>query len=171
VLPLAALAGCSADGTARSLPSEVPTGSPSTPAVTTTPAASPADQVRSAYLRYWAAVVAAHRAADPRSPALAAVAADPQLSEVRTTIERNRLQQISLRGEVTHRPGAVRVSGGSATVEDCYDLSAWNPVSTRTGEAIDVTDENGTGRHRARFTLRRSGAAWVVTTDTILGSC
>lgn len=166
---LVPLAACSGGSTARSLP---PDGAP---AGTTAPAAaattSPADQVETAYLRYWAAVIGAHRAADPKSAALAAVAADPQLSKVRLTVERNRLQQVSLRGQVTHQVSAPTIAGATATLEDCYDISDWDPVNLRTGAAIDAAEEGGTGRYRARYTLRRAGAGWRVTTESALGGC
>lgn len=168
---LAALAGCAGDdGGPTALP---PASAPATsaPPSTTPPAASSADQVRTAYLRYWDAVIAAHRAADPRSAGLGKVATDPQLSKVRLTVERNRLQRISLRGQVTHDISAPRVSGTTATLQDCYDISGWDPVDVRTGAAIDVTEEGGTGRYRARYTLRRSGTSWLVTTESRLGGC
>lgn len=175
LLSLAAVAACSgdSDGGGGDAASALPPASAPAPTSTATaaPAASPADQVTAAYLRYWDAVVAAHRAADPRAPALATAAADPLLAKIRASVDRNRLQKLSLRGAVTHTVGAVRVTGGTATVEDCYDLSKWNPVNLTTGDPIDVTEEGGTGRYKARFTLRRSGGGWVVTTDAPLGGC
>ena len=167
-LPVAACGG-GGDG-----PSELPAG----PAEASTPAATAAtdavdsdDPVLASYLRYWDAVVAANRAADPGLAALRSAVADPELSRVRATVSRNKVQKLSLRGEVGHSPRPAKVTGSTATIEDCYDISAWNPVRLDTGQPIDVTEESGTGRYRARYTLRRSGAGWLVVNHTALGGC
>ena len=123
------------------------------------------------YLRYWGAVVAANRAADPGLAALRSAVADPELSRVRATVARNKDQKLSLRAEVAHSPRPAKVTGSAATIEDCYDISAWNPVRLDTGQPIDVTEESGTGRYRARYTLRRSGPGWLVVNHTALGGC
>lgn len=165
-----AVSACSSPGGTTDLPagSAAATSSAATPA-----GAGPAagDQVLVAYRKFWDAVVAANKAADPASPGLAAVAADPELSRVRTTVSRNKIQKLSLRGQVAHTPKPATVSGATATVEDCYDISAWNPVNLSTGKPIEVTDESGTGRYRARYTLRRSGAGWLVVDQKALGGC
>ena len=165
------LAAC---GTGGDGPSELPAG----PAAASTPAATAAtdavqsdDPVLASYLRYWDAVVAANRAADPGLAALRSAVADPELSRVRATVARNKIQKLSLRGEVAHSPRPAKVTGSTATIEDCYDISAWNPVRLDTGQPIDVTEESGTGRYRARYTLRRSGAGWLVVNHTALGGC
>lgn len=162
------LAGCGGDDT----PSALPAG-PASAATSAGPPAptATADPVTAAYLRYWDAVLAAHRAADPDAAGLAAAAADPELKRVRDVIRRNEIQQVSVRGEVTHRPAAPAVSGGTATVEDCYDVTGWNPVDARTGEKIDAVESGGTGRYRARWTLRGSGTAWKVVDQKALGGC
>ena len=155
-------------------PSELPAGpaEASTPAATaSTGAVQGDDPVLASYLRFWDAVVAANRAADPSLTALRTAAADPELSRVRATVSRNKVQKLSLRGEVGHAPRPAKVSGTTATIEDCYDISAWNPVRLDTGQPIDVTEESGTGRYRARYTLRRSGAGWLVVNHTALGGC
>ena len=167
-LPVAAC-GAGGDG-----PRELPAGpaAASPPAATTsTEAVQSDDPVLASYLRFWGAVVAANRAADPSLAALRTAAADPELSRVRATVSRNKVQKLSLRGEVGHAPRPAKVSGTTATIEDCYDISAWNPVRLDTGQPIDVTDESGTGRYRARYTLRRSGAGWLVVNHTALGGC
>jgi hypothetical protein len=167
-LPLAACGGAG-NGTG-----ELPPGPPTSAAPAGTPSAEPAaggDPVLAAYLRFWDTVVAANRAADPGLPALRTVAADPELTMVRNTVSRNKIQKLSLRGDVGHTPKPARVSGSTATVEDCYDISEWNPVRLDTGQPIQVTDESGTGRYRARYTLRRSGAGWLVVNHSALGGC
>ena len=165
-LPLPACGG-GADGS-RELP---PGPAAASPPVAAPSATAATDPVLASYLRFWNAVIAANRAADPSIPALRTAAADPELSRVRATVSRNRVQKLSLRGDVGHSPGPARVTGGTATVEDCYDISGWNPVRLDTGQPIEVTEESGTGRYRARYTLRRSGTGWLVVNHTALGDC
>ena len=165
-LPLPACGG-GADGS-RELP---PGPAAASPPVATPSATAATDPVLASYLRFWNAVIAANRAADPSIPALRTAAADPELSRVRATVSRNRVQKLSLRGDVGHSPGPAKVTGGTATVEDCYDISGWNPVRLDTGQPIEVTEESGTGRYRARYTLRRSGTGWLVVNHTALGDC
>jgi hypothetical protein len=165
-----AVAACSSPGGTTDLPAG-PAGASSTPAPASASPASAGDQVLTAYRGFWDAVVAANKAADPAAPGLAAVAADPELSRVRATVSRNKIQKLSLRGEVAHTPKPPTVSGTTATLEDCYDISDWNPVNLTTGKPIEVTDESGTGRYRARYTLRRSGASWLVVDQKALGGC
>jgi hypothetical protein len=165
-----AVAACSSPGGTTDLPAG-PAGASSTPAPASASPVSAGDQVLTAYRGFWDAVVAANKAADPAAPGLAAVAADPELSRVRATVSRNKIQKLSLRGEVAHTPKPPTVSGTTATLEDCYDISDWNPVNLTTGKPIEVTDESGTGRYRARYTLRRSGASWLVVDQKPLGGC
>ena len=165
-LPLPACGG-GADGS-RELP---PGPAAASPPVAAPSATAATDPVLASYLRFWNAVIAANRAADPSIPALRTAAADPELSRVRATVSRNRVQKLSLRGDVGHSPGPAKVTGGTATVEDCYDISGWNPVRLDTGQPIEVTEESGTGRYRARYTLRRSGTGWLVVNHTALGDC
>jgi hypothetical protein len=162
-------AACSSAGGSTDLPP-----GPAAPATTAAPTASPSapgDPVLAAYRTFWDAVVSANRAANPALPQLAAVAADPELSRVRDTVSRNKIQQLSLRGEVGHAPKPAVVAGTTATVEDCYDISKWNPVDLRTGKPVEVTEEGGTGRYRARYSLRRSAAGWLVVDQKALGGC
>jgi len=155
-------------------PTELPAGpaAASTPAATaSTDAAVSEDPVLAAYLRFWDAVVAANRTADPNLAALRTAATEPELSRVRATVSRNKVQRLSLRGDVAHSPKAPTVTGSRATIEDCYDISRWNPVRLDTGEPVDAVDESGTGRYRARYTLRRSVGGWLVVNHTALGAC
>jgi hypothetical protein len=165
-LPLPACGG-GADGS-RELP---PGPAAASPPVAAPSATAATDPVLASYLRFWNAVIAANRAADPSLPALRTAAADPELSRVRATVSRNRVQKLSLRGDVGHSPEPAKVTGGTDTVEDCYDISRWNPVRLDTGQPIEVTEESGTGRYRARYTLRRSGTGWLVVNHTALGDC
>lgn len=166
---LAACGSSDGDDNAALPPGADPTSAPATatPSATATAGTTPLQS----YLAFWDAVVAANKASDPALPALAAAAAQPQLEKVRKVIRVNRTQGISLRGTVGHKPKLASSSATAATVEDCYDVSAWSPVNARTGAKIDVTDVNGTGRYKARYTLRRSGGGWKVTDQAALGGC
>jgi hypothetical protein len=166
----ALLAACGGSASGDALPpGPAPATSSATPSASATAAAG--GIVLSSYLKFWDAVIAAHKAADPASPGLAAAAADPELGRVRATVSRNKIQKLSLRGEVAHRPKPPAVSGTTATIEDCYDISDWRPVSLSTGKPVGAIDESGTGRYRARYTLRRSGAGWLVVDQKALGGC
>ena len=165
----ALLGGCGAEAG----PTALPEGS-APPATGTSAASTPAvtgDPVTAAYLRYWDAVIGAHRAGDPAAAGLATAATDPELARVRATVDRNRTQRLSVRGEVLHRPAPPAVAGDTATIEDCYDISGWNPVDLRTGDPVEVVESGGTGRYRVRWTLRGSGAAWKVVDQSPLGGC
>lgn len=171
---LTGLAACgNGDAGSTSLPP--PAGSTALTAAPTTSAASPAasaeDQVLAGYRRFWDAVVAAHAASDPQLPALATAAAEPELARVRTVVALNRQQKISLRGPVTHTPAVTAVTAAAATVQDCYDISKWNPVNVTTGKRVEVTESGGTGRYNARYTLRRSGSGWLVVDQKSQGGC
>lgn len=151
---------------------------PPGPATTSAPAAAtpsasapPGATVLSSYLGFWDAVIAANKASDPALPALTAAAAQPQLEKVRKAIRVNKVQGVSLRGAVSHKPKVTTAAAAAATVEDCYDVSGWTPVTIKTGEKIDVTEANGTGRYHARYTLRRAGGDWKVTDQVALGGC
>lgn len=169
-LAVLALAGCGGDTTSGT---ELAPGSAATATSPPAPTASATgeDPVLTSYLRFWDTVIAANRAADPAYAGLAGVAADPELGRVRTTVARNKVQKLSLRGEVGHTPGKPAVTGTTATVEDCYDISRWNPVNLTTGERVEVTESGGTGRYKARYTLRRSGSGWLVVDQKSLGGC
>jgi hypothetical protein len=127
--------------------------------------------VLTAYLAYWDAVIHAHRTANPADPGLARLAAGRELAKVRAAVARNRIQRVSIRGTVTHRPAVASVTGASAVVEDCYDISGWDPVDMRTGKPIDAVEAGGTGRYRGRFGLQSGAGGWRVVSSKTLGAC
>jgi hypothetical protein len=164
---LLAVPACTSPAPAEPLPAQPTSASRAPTAVPNEPNA----QILGAYLGYWDAVIAAHRASNPRLPLLAQRARNPELTKVRQTVDRNRVQHISVRGTVSHRAGVQSVSGSAAVVVDCYDVSQWNPVDTRTGAQISSVEEGGTGRHRARYTLTKSAGRWIVSNSAVLGGC
>lgn len=169
-----ALVSCAADSSAPAAPLPGTTGrtASSSPGPASPTAGAPRAQVLAAYLGYWDAVLRAHRTANPAEPELARHAAEPELTKVRQTVSRNKIQNLSLRGTVTHRPSVTVVDASTAQVDDCYDSTGWNPVSLRTGQPIAAVPENGTGRYRARFALRSAGGGrWRVIRSSELGGC
>jgi hypothetical protein len=165
------LTACGSSGGTTDLPPGPAGAASATAAPVSASPTVPSGEVLAAYRTFWDSVIAAHKGSDPQLPALAATAAGKELAKVRKAVALNRQQQISLRGPVGHSGEAAKVTGATATVEDCYDISAWNPIDVRTGAAIDVTDSGGTGRYHARYTLRRSGESWIVTDEVALGGC
>jgi hypothetical protein len=165
------LAACGGGASGSTELPPVPVAESATPGAPSTVEAAGNDPVLASYLRFWDAVVAANRTADPSLAALRATAAGAELSKVRATVSRNKVQKLSLRGEVGHSAQPPKVTGNTATIADCYDISDWNPVRLDTGQPVDATEESGTGRYLARFTLRRSGSTWLVVDHVALGGC
>jgi hypothetical protein len=163
------LAGCGGGAAPSALPVDgpAPTGAP------TGPASSPGldGPVLAGYLAYWDAVIHAHRTANPADPELGRHTGGAELAKVRGVVARNRQQRISVRGTVTHAPAVAAVTGAAAVVNDCYDVSRWNPVDVRTGKAIDAVETGGTGRYRGQFGLRQGTGGWYVVSSKTLGAC
>jgi len=159
------LAGCGSGG--------VQTPLPAGPTTAQTPAAGTADAsaeeaVLTGYLAYWDGVIQAHRRGDPADRRLAAHTGDPELSRVRAEVARNSAQRLSVRGSVRHTARTETLSGSTATVLDCYDISGWNPVNVDTGKRVDTV---GGSAFRARYTLRRSRGTWIVVDSVVMGGC
>ena len=165
-----ALAGCADPAPPGQLPDGGATSTPSTSAGTASAEGAEA-QILTDYLAYWDGVILAHRMANPAQPELARHATGAELTKVRGAVTRNRLQHISIRGDVRHQPTVQSAAGAAAVVEDCYDVSEWDPVDTRTGKPIAAVEQGGTGRYRARFTLRRAAGGWMVVSSSTLGAC
>jgi hypothetical protein len=164
-----ALAGCAGGSTASSLPD----GTGGTTGAPSPSAASPdgGGPVLTAYLAYWNAVLHAHQTTNPADPELARHAAGAELTKVRRAVALNRQQQISIRGTVTHQPRVASVTRTAAVVEDCYDVSGWDPVDRRTGKPIEAVDAGGTGRYKGRFGLRPGAGGWYVVSSATQGAC
>ena len=163
-----AIAGCSSSTPSTPLPSGAsgPTSSAASPTAT-----GSADPVLAGYLTYWDAVIHANAAADPNDPLLAQHAGGAALADLRGGISRNRVQQIRVRGTVTHQARVLARTGDTATVDDCYDTKSWRPADIKTGKDIGAIPDNGTGRYRERYTLRQIGGDWLVVASKITGSC
>ena len=148
----AALAGCS---TPNDTPSPTLTLTPTktaaptataTPTPTVEPAVAQAQAaILEAYRGYWAAKVVSY--ADPtkdQDPDLARFADDTALSDAQSTIFTLRSSGISIPGAPTLSPVVSKVSLGdapTATITDCVDATAWQPIYTTTGASAAAPDQ------------------------------
>jgi hypothetical protein len=173
----AALAGCS---TPHDTPSPTLTLTPTktvapTPMPSSTPTREPAvaaaeSAVLEAYRGYWAAKVTSY--ADPtkdQDPDLARFADDTALSDAQSTIFTLRSSGISIPGAPTLSPVVSKVALGgapTATITDCVDATAWQPIYTATGasaaapgQALRVLTEStafvAEGQWRIRTSIAR----------------
>lgn len=172
----AALAGCSTPHDAPSptltltptktvAPTATATPTPIEPAVAQAQAA-----ILEAYRGYWAAKVASY--ADPtkdQDPDLARFADDTALSDAQSTIFTLRSSGVSIPGAPTLSPVVSKVALGgapTATITDCVDATAWQPIYTATGasaaapgQALRVLTEStafvAEGQWRIRTSIAR----------------
>jgi hypothetical protein len=164
------LAGCGGSAPIAGLPGSDGSTGPA-PSSAAPSSGGVQDQVLAGYLAYWDAVIHAHRTANAADPELARHAAGAELTKVRGVVARNRVQSISIRGSVSHQPTVTAAAGTSAVVQDCYDVSGWDPVDIRTGKPIAAVEEGGTGRYKGRFSLHRATGTWYVVNSATLGAC
>lgn len=136
--------------------------SPTVVRSTATPALSPEEQVKAAYIAYWDAYSAALLNLDP-SPVSALVVAD-ELERIKKEIESLRAQGVAARVVVDHDFAVVEVMSDSAVIIDRFvDRSFYvDPVTknppTASNEGRTFTDT---------FRLRRTGdGRWVVFQST-----
>ena len=127
---------------------------------TTTTTLKPEDEVKAAYLAYWAMVDRVFATPEPDDPELTQRTAEPLLPFVRDDLTQRKLEQTSLRtpaGQMSsHRIDSVRVTGESASVVDCYVDAR---VKYReTGEVLDDAVVSKT----AEATLASIGGVWKV---------
>ena len=126
---------------------------------TTTTTLKPEDEVKAAYLAYWAIVDRAF--ASPGTPNdLEAIADEPLLSFVRDNLGTKAALGHSYERPParpnSHRIDGVQVSGNSATIDDCYvDGSVEYDAS---GAIVD----DGITTRQATASLTRTGSAWRV---------
>ena len=147
-----------------------PTPTP-TSTLTHEPAVAEAESaVLEAYRGYWAAKVTSY--ADPtkdQDPDLAHFADDTALSDAQATIFTLRSSGISIPGVPTLSPVVSEIALGdapTATITDCVDATAWQPIYTATGasaaapgQALRVLTEStafvAEGQWRIRTSIAR----------------
>jgi hypothetical protein len=149
VAVVVALSACaSPDPTPTATPSR-PTPTPTvsaTPTPTVDPAAAEAEAaVIAAYRGYWDGVVASF--ADPAHPQAAALAEhsdDTALADAQSALIQLASNGIHLVGAPTLAPTVTGLELGSAptaTIVDCVDATAWQPVFTSSGASAAAPDQ------------------------------
>jgi hypothetical protein len=164
---LAALAAAACGGQAPtvSLPAKGGTAAPS-PAVLTGPARTPVQAVTAAYQGYWQAYAAAMSSSRPgRARAILAPYSTPGgIATLIGSLRRVwRAGDVAYGGAVTH-VRSVRVTGRSASVHDCLDLSHFGVLDKTTGQV--VPNSFGLPDLNYYVTLELSGGRWRVSNMT-----
>ncbi|WP_344869493.1 hypothetical protein [Amycolatopsis ultiminotia] len=127
--------------------------------------------VVSAYTQFWPRSL--HIDQEPEQiwrRALAAVAAEPQLSTTLDAVHRQKATGVTTYGDVTVRISSVDVSGATAHVVDCQDASDLGQADARTGAKKTV----GVARMPVHAVLTRDEAdgSWKVSrTEFPGGEC
>lgn len=152
--------GSKGDSASTSSSSAPASSSSSTPTTVTTTTVKPEDEVKAAYLAYWAAVDRVFAAPNPDDPELAQRAVDPLLASVK--------DQLSTKAAVghryvvgggrpnEHRVSSVEIGSAAATVSDC-----WIDGTTEVDASGAVVDEAISTR-QYRATLLGSRGNWRV---------
>lgn len=151
-------------------------GSPSpSPVRSSTPSPNPIEiAVLQAYRAESAAYVAAVRIPDPAYPALAAIAVDPLLTQVRQSLVYDKAEGIIGRGDVTlQHPHVVSLIGGTAEVTDCV-YSSLILVYAASGQPVPGQPGGSKPEYdgvRSTVVLTAGGVWKVSTQDISAGTC
>ena len=157
------LAGCSSgDG---SSPAAQKSTMPTTPAATSSSQTfSPAESaVIKAYVGFWGRLPAASKASSDgaRVAALVPVATDPELSQLISSMHKQREHRRVLYGQHVAHIESITIDGDRAEVRDCQDASAAG-IATLGGRKLTV----GVKRNPVRAVLLMRGGSWKVSTIT-----
>jgi hypothetical protein len=98
-------------------------------------------QVLAAYDGYQRALMAALIAGDDEAVALAEFAAEPLLTQTRSSIRQMQEAGVVGQGEQRWSPRIVELRRMSATIEDCADISGWTVVSIESGDRVPPPPE------------------------------
>ena len=160
-----ALAGCGGQQPSVSLPAKGGTTAPSQ-AVLTGPARTPAQAVTAAYRGYWQAYAAAMTSSSPRRARalLAPYSAPGGTTALISSLRRVwRAHDVAYGAAVTHVL-SVRVTGQTASVHDCLDLSHFGVLDKTSGQV--VPNSFGLPDLNYYVTLELSGGRWRVSNMT-----
>jgi hypothetical protein len=146
---IVALAACSGPDPTPTLAPSPQTPTPTvtaTPTPTVDPAVAEAEAaVLAAYRGYWDGVVASFAdPAQPQSPALAEHSDDTALTDAQSALIQLARNGIHLVGTPTLTPKITSLELGSAstaTIVDCVDATAWQPVFTSSGASAAAPDQ------------------------------
>jgi hypothetical protein len=154
----------------------VPTTAPPTQTTRPTPSATPSVDpavaeaeaaILQAYQGYWAAKVASFaNPAQPQDPNLAHFAIDTALAEAQSTLFSMHSNGIAFVGAPQLSPVVSNIELGeesTAEINDCVDVTDWQPVYTATGDsaaapdqALRVPTESTAHFYDGRWTIRTS---------------
>lgn len=131
------------------------------------PAQNAEDQVVAAYKEFWQRLrYVEDEPQDEWKAYLGEVAVDPQL---RISLQATRFQKlngITLYGDVAHRITDVEINGDKATVDDCQDASKTGQADAKTGKRKTV----GVARDPVRAAMKRiDNETWKVSKITFAG--
>ncbi|MFE2057009.1 hypothetical protein ACFQ6U_16940 [Streptomyces sp. NPDC056465] len=169
VLLCGGVAGCGGD----TEDGKAPAGAPAvvSPAAPTAgkPPKDPADAVREVYRAMWSERMKALQVASAEGTDLERYVAPGVLRAFERELARLKKDGMVVRGRVGHEPEVAvldtgeGVRGSRATVEDCLDLSKWQPLDITTGWPLPLPGDQPV-RHRATAELQRGdGGRWTVT--------
>ena len=140
-------------------------GSSSTGPTTT---ADPSGAILTAYRAHWADVIEAGKTADPRSPRLDDHATGEVLKTVRDNYRQLQADGEVVRGTVRLHPSVTSVSGSTATVRDCNDVTDFLRYDAKTGAP---REQRKTDVAELEVTLRLINGHWLVSETTVKGPC
>ncbi|MFC8225376.1 hypothetical protein [Streptomyces sp. NPDC057287] len=131
------------------------------------PSPDAAGAVREAYGAMWSERVKAFRVASADGTDLERYVAPVVLSVFEEELARLKKDGMVIRGDLGHEPEVSLADAGAgpprATVEDCVDLSKWQPLDITTGWPLPLPGDQPL-RHAATATLERGdGGRWTVT--------
>lgn len=165
------LTGCGGGAEKPSSPSpNLSAPSPERPAQSSSPSTD-REAVMLAYTEFWPRSLRVGQGPpDSWRPALAEIAADPQLTTTLDAMQRQKAAGVTTYGEVTVRISSIELSGSTAKVVDCQDASHAGQADVRTGAKKTV----GVARMPVHAQLVRDAAAgtWKVSkTEFPGGEC
>ncbi|MEV3933711.1 hypothetical protein [Streptomyces sp. NPDC049944] len=140
---------------------------PSAPPPVPVSAGDPAAEALEVYAAMWAERVKAFQVASAEDTELERYVASGVLSVFEKELARLKKDGMVIRGALGHEPEATlrdaEAGPPKATVNDCVDLSKWQPLDITTGWPIPLPG-NQPVRHEATATLERTDSGrWIVT--------
>lgn len=140
---------------------------PSAPPPVSVSAGDPAAEALEAYAAMWAERMKAFQVASADGTELERYVASGVLGEFEKELARLEKDGMVIRGDLGHEPEATLLDAAAgppkATVNDCLDVSKWQPLDTTTGWPIPLPG-NQPLRQEATATLERTDSGrWIVT--------
>jgi len=160
--------GCVGESKGSPAATAATTGAPSTTASKADSRVAAETAVLDSYRAFWHDVVAAGRKADWQSPRLADHAAGQALQQVRDHYKALRAAGLVDLGTVELHPKVVSLAEGTATVNDCVDVSRFLRHDAKTLEPRETPDPRPDA---GVATLTLTDGTWKVTRTVQRGKC